>query len=120
MSSPSTVRRTDPILWVAIVATVVAGLLLVLFMGGWNTSAGMMGGGAWAWAPLGMVGAVLLVLLIIVVAARTGEPTPPPVYLPPTAFATSGTALQTLDARYARGEISRDEYLRIRQDLEHG
>jgi len=35
---------------------------------------------------------------------------------PPSA-GTSGSALELLDARYARGEIEREEYLQRRRDL---
>ncbi len=110
-------RRTDPVVWV-LVGVVAAVLALVLLLGGWGTSAGMMSGQGWGWAPLGMAGIVILVLLLIVFAARHDEALPPPAYPYPPA-AQAPTALETLDARYARGEIPRDEYLRMREDLEH-
>ena len=69
--------------------------------------------------------ALLLVLLLLAVASlvidayyrrRASQPVVPQVVGPVPAPATS-EALDALDARYARGEIARDEYLQARDDL---
>jgi len=109
----------NPLAWLG-VALVVAILLMALF-GVLNMSAyggyyGMMGGGSWWWAivMMGVPGFLLVLILLGAVgamgdrrteAAFVGRPAPP---LGP---------LEVLDQRYARGELGRDEYLRIRGDL---
>ena len=63
------------------------------------------------------VGVVVLIVLAIVWLARsvssggTGPSSP-------TATQGSGSAREVLDLRYARGEISREEYLQTRRDLD--
>jgi uncharacterized membrane protein len=73
-----------------------------------------------AWVIFGLV----LVLLLLAIASllvdayyrrRASQPLSAPVAAPPSPAATE--ALLTLDARYARGNISRDEYLQARDDL---
>jgi putative membrane protein len=55
---------------------------------------------------------VIVVAVVIAVARALG---PSRAGLPP---ATRSRGLEVLDERYARGEISRDEYLQKRRDLE--
>ena len=63
------------------------------------------------------VGVVVLIVLAIVWLVRsvssggTGPSSP-------TATQGSGSAREVLDLRYARGELSREEYLQARHDLE--
>lgn len=65
------------------------------------------------WGGLGMglgmilvlVLSILLIVLLVRLFARNGEARREP------------TALEILEARYARGEIDRDEYLKRRADL---
>lgn len=79
----------------------------------------MMGVG-WGWG-IGMM-AIPLVALVLIVLVIAGASTPhgapvgnvTPASLPPPI----SSAEEILNARYARGEISRDEYTRIRQDLQ--
>jgi len=71
----------------------------------------MMGGGWWWMWIVWVVGFVLFVLLIyfLVAGLRGGErPAEPP----------RETPLEILQKRYARGEISREEYERMKRDLE--
>jgi putative membrane protein len=63
---------------------------------------------AWAWWPiistgLFLLGAALVLAVIGYAAGVTGSSAP--------------DAQQVLDERYARGEISREEYLEMRNDL---
>jgi putative membrane protein len=73
-----------------------------------------------AWAIFALV-LVLLVLAIVSLAVdayhrrRGARPQPPVDTL--SASGDSSRALAVLDDRYARGEISRDDYLRTRDDL---
>ncbi|MBW3665776.1 MAG: c-type cytochrome [Actinobacteria bacterium] len=68
---------------------------------------GMMGGGMWA-IPVLVVVAIVAVIVAVVASLRSGrgrgnrEPTP----------------RELLDRRYARGELTRDDYLQRRNDLE--
>ncbi len=66
-------------------------------MNGWG--AGWM----WVWGTLMMAG---MVALIIWLARSTGTTAPPP----PTQTTPEDRALQVLAERYARGEVSTDEY----------
>lgn len=79
------------------------------------------GTGTLAW----VIFALLLVLLLLAIASlvidayyrrRASQPVVAQVARPVPAPATS-EALDALDARYARGEIARDEYLQARDDL---
>jgi len=72
------------------------------------------------WMVFGLLLTVLLVVgivwLVRQVSSNGGRPTDH--RQPPSTGAGSGTAREELDRRYARGEISREEYLAIRDDLE--
>ena len=57
---------------------------------------------------------VVLVFLLVAAFAPRGGSYPP---LSPGSFANSPTALEILNARYARNEISREEYLQKKADL---
>jgi putative membrane protein len=67
----------------------------------------------WAWWPIISTGVFLLAatLIFAVIGYAAGE-----------TGSSSGAmdARQVLDERYARGEISREEYLRMRNDLRRG
>jgi putative membrane protein len=64
----------------------------------------------WAWWPILSTGVFLLAaaLIFVIIGYATGE----------AEWGSSAEeARQILDERYARGEISREEYLRMRDDL---
>ena len=75
---------------------------------GWDHS-------GWYWPMMGFHGLFWLLLVGLIVTAL--------VYLVrglarrPSASETPGSARATLDARYARGEIERDDYQQRKQDL---
>lgn len=74
---------------------------------------GMMGGATWLWMLLGvlLVAAVIVgivVIAVVVIRKTSGSPAPP---------GTDETPRQILDARYARGELTREDYLQARRDL---
>lgn len=78
---------------------------------------GHMGGWGWGMAGLGiltMLAVVGLVVWLVVFLARSTGPssssTPPE--------ARTSDATEVLKERYARGEINREEYLQMREDLE--
>ncbi len=73
---------------------------------------GMMGGGGWGWALL-MMGVPFVILIVVFFVAFVGLREPAalaayPIYGPPALG-----PLDVLDQRYARGEVNREEYLRI-------
>ncbi len=80
-------------------------------LGQYYDHSGMMGNWWWMW-PLWIVGFVLFVILIFLVVAsfHTGGrgAVPPP----------RETPLDILKRRYAAGEITREEYEQMRQDVE--
>jgi putative membrane protein len=131
----TTTQRTDPVVWVVlalVILLVVPGALMMSFWG-----VGMMGGSwmgtgwtGWGWGLGALVGlGAILVVLFLVLKAIQATPSRPPAApyaygVPPYGMPPGGPAPSDpraiLDARYARGEITRDEYLRMRSDLESG
>ena len=112
-------QRLSPLTWLGI-ALVVAIALMAIFGavalspwgGSYGGGYGMMGNGSWSWALLMMgIPAVILIVILVVVLVGIREPSSTP------AQASAMTPLETLNARYARSELSREEYLRIRNDL---
>lgn len=107
-----------------IAAVAVVGLLLVTFLGGGMMGPGMMGWYGWGnqtmgpWWGIGMALFWIAVLAglvgFVVWLVRAGSP----------AAAASGgpssRAEELLKERYARGELTREEYERMRQDLRGG
>ncbi len=111
-------RRMNPLSWLA-VALVVA-IVLMIGLGTWAMTTyggyyGMMGG-SWTWG-LAMMAVPGIVLVVVLLAALGLLDEPAAVSVGPVA----GPKPQTiLDERYARGELSREDYLRARDDLESG
>ncbi len=117
-------RRSSPWLWPVLAILVAMGVLILLAVvmsplgGGYY---GMMGGG-WGWGmamiPMMFVPFVVLVVLVLVFAEALSPRGVPLTYVPAiTTPMPAGSALEILNARYARGDISRDDYLRIKTDL---
>lgn len=76
---------------------------------------GMMGGWGWGFGILGMLFWLAFVVLIVVLVWRLierGGPEGPPRESP------RETPLEILQKRYARGEIDRDTFERMKRDLE--
>ncbi len=107
-------KPTSPLVWLGLALVVAVGLMALfaaLFMpyrSGYGY--GMMGWGM-GWGAVFMIVPALFLILILWVALGASAPTP-------TYVASVPNAMDELNARYARGEISRDEYLRIRTDVE--
>jgi len=94
--------------------------VLLLFGGfwmmlGWPIMGGMMGGmmgfgwGIWPLVPILLVTLVVIGVYLVSTALRGGGRPPQP----PT-----DRALEILRERYARGEITKEEFDRMRKDLE--
>ncbi len=114
-------RRPNPWLWpvLAILLVVVAMILVgTLFMSSGGAYYGMMGAGGEWWIGMMLVPVALVVLLILVLAGPLSPHGVPMLYVPTALYpGPAASALDLLNARYARGEISQEEYLRIRSDL---
>jgi putative membrane protein len=80
-------------------------------MDGGMMDGGMMGGGAfmWFWAIFALLVLALLVVGVVWLVRTLAGPSP---------AGTPSTARQELDLRYARGELTREEYQQRRADLE--
>jgi uncharacterized membrane protein len=69
---------------------------------------GMMGGGAWIWVLVAVLAvAVVVLILLLALRGRRG----------PSGRGRIGSARDILAERYARGEISRDEYRQALEDI---
>ena len=113
------VQRVSSLAWLGIALVVAIALMAIFGALSFSTYGGyygMMGSGSWGWAAL-MMGIPAVILIIILVAALGGlrEPAPYPTYIPPPA-----NSLEILEQRYARGELTREDYLKIREDLTKG
>lgn len=74
-----------------------------------------------------VIGLLVLIFFLVLVAGavvaaiwysrRRGSTPREPGMSPPGALTTQKDALETVRRRYARGEITREEYLQIREDL---
>jgi len=108
--------KTNPLTWLALALVVAIGLMAALgswamtTYGGYN---GMMGSGAWGWAMLMMgIPAVVLIAILFVALGVLREPGTYVAYAPQPQH-----PLEILEQRYARGELTREDYLKIRDDL---
>jgi putative membrane protein len=76
----------------------------------WNMMDGMMGGFMWFWLIFAVVVLALLVVGVVWLVRTLAGPGP--------GGSTTSAARQELDLRYARGELTREEYQQRRADLE--
>jgi len=84
---------------------------------GWQHGWGMMGGGWFLWVLL----LVLIIIIAVWVVSNLGRRQQREPGIRTQNGAPSNvqqTPLEILQTRYAQGEISRDEYERMRQDLQ--
>lgn len=104
-------RQSNPVVWLVLAIVLAIGLMAVFaaLFTPFGTGTGMMGSGM-GWGALFMVVPAFVLILILLAALGT--------FSPSRAYHATGSALENLNVRYARGEISRDEYVRVRADLE--
>ncbi|MDT3736791.1 MAG: SHOCT domain-containing protein [Denitratisoma sp.] len=67
----------------------------------------------WGWFGMGLFWLVLLLLVLVAVKYLTSNSAPPS----DSSRGAGKTAADYLEESYARGEISRDEFLQKREDL---
>ncbi len=114
-------RISNPWPWVVLAIVLGFGVIAVIAAaiapsGGYY---GMMGNGGWGWGILMMVvPAFILIVILLALLGGFREPTPAVIY--PSYVPSHANALDVLEQRYARGELSREDYLRIRGDLASG
>ncbi len=117
-----TQQKVSPLGWLGIALVVSIGLMIVfgtLNMANYNGYYGMMGSGAWGWGLLMMaVPGVILILVLWAALGGIGARPYPGMYVPVPPM--EGRPLDILDSRYARGELSHEEYERMREDLTRG
>lgn len=111
--------KTNPLTWLAVALVVAIALMAVLgswAMGTYGGYYGMMGSGSWGWAML-MMGIPAVILVVILLAALGG-------LREPVAYQASASPaqqpLEIVEQRYARGELTREDYLKLRDDLTRG
>lgn len=111
--------KTSPLPWLGIALVVAIALMAILGILTYSTyggTYGMMGSGSWGWATLMMgVPAVVLIVILLVALGGLREPAAYPGYASP-----AQQPLDILEQRYARGELTREAYLQIRNDLGRG
>ena len=119
-------QRVSPLTWlgaaliVAIALMVIFGVLSFSTYGGYY---GMMGSGAWGWGwgwGVLMMAVPAVILIVILLAALGGLREPVTSVAYPSYASPPLNPLEVLERRYASGELSRDDYLRIRDDLTRG
>jgi putative membrane protein len=86
----------------------IAGIFGFGIVGGWGIG-GMMGFGMLFMS----LPVVVIILLIVALAGRGGRS----IYRSSCCHGDDADAIDVLEMRYARGEVSREEYLRMKEDL---
>ena len=114
-------RQGSPVMWLVAVLVLVTGLGLFFaaISVPFTMGSGMMGMmGMMGWGATFLIVPAVLVVLAILAAWGLFAPQRSSILSPSTYSPPPTSAVEILNARYARGEISRDEYLRVRDDLE--
>lgn len=105
--------------WILVGVVVLVVLVLGILVGSMMMGPGMMGWGGYGWGWWGiLMGIAMLLFWVLVIGGiawlvisllRQGQP----------AVSTGGgRALDILQERYAKGEITREQYEQMRRDLE--
>jgi uncharacterized membrane protein len=115
------VRQMSPLSWLGVALVMTVGLMAIFLAITFSTGAGsyggdygMMGGGSWGWTALLMgVPAIFLVVVLVIILEELRAPVATPA-------SPTTTPVEILDARYARSEVTPEEYHRIRAELTAG
>jgi putative membrane protein len=104
--------KEKDLIWLVVVFVVLIVILPVLMMWGmWGGGFmhGMMGYGGYGWWFMPLIPLAFLVLLVLGVYYLLKEYTRP---------RHEERALEILKERYAKGEITREEYMKLKEELE--
>ena len=106
-------RTNNAIIWLVIglmVVVLVMGIVMAFVYSDNDTGFGMMGGmGLGFGAAFMVIGAVVLVVIIVIALGGSDERT--------VVYGPQPSAQDILDQRYARGELSQEDYARMRSEL---
>ncbi|HEX9906960.1 MAG TPA: SHOCT domain-containing protein [Thermoplasmata archaeon] len=110
-------RKTSVFVWLLVglvASTVLIGIAAASSYSPTSGDYGMMGGWGVGMAFMVVPAIILILVLIIVIGGLEERPVHNtyPVYVPP-----QPSPLDIIDQRYARGEIGRDEYSRMRAEF---
>ncbi len=111
-------RTSDSWPWIAIAVVFGVGIMAIFaaFAMPFGGYYGMMGGAGWVWGGLMM--AAVAVILFVIVFALVGALRQPNASIAYAAYPPAPrSASEVLEERYVRGELTREDYLRIRGDL---
>lgn len=110
--------KTNALVWLVVglvISAVLIGIAAASSIARTGDDFGMMGG----WGGVGMafmaVPVIILILIVIIAIGESGER--PNYYTYPAYVPPQPSPLDILDQRYARGEIGRDEYFRMRAEF---
>jgi putative membrane protein len=107
--------RNEDLIWISVILIVCIGVVLVVTVGlGGGYMSGMMGMMGYGWGFMVLIPIVFLVLIAFgvyyLVTGSTGTR---------RIESKSGeTAFEILRERYAKGEITRDQFLKMKRELE--
>jgi len=107
--------REDPAFWIVLAAALLILTPLTLWFDVWGAIVGPRPAFEAGWTLRGAF-VLGLAALALVFVAKAVSMTPAPAPIAGMPMRAEPRAI--LDARYAKGEIARDEYLRMRADLE--
>ncbi len=107
--------RQDPAFWIVLAAALLIVTPFALWFGVWGAIVGPRPAFEAGWTIRGAFVLGLAVLALVFVSKAVSM-TPTPVST--AVLPAHNEPRSILDARYAKGEITRDEYLRMRADLE--
>ncbi len=106
-------RATNSVVWLIvglIIVALVMAVVMAIFYSDNDTGFGMMGGSGLGFGAGLMIIAVVILALIIVIALGGSENHT-------VVYGTQSNAQEILDQRYARGEISQEEYVRMKGEI---